>query len=68
MSPCEKLLVNDGELLGPRDATMYTSIVGALQYLTLTRPNLSFSENHVCQFLHVPTMVHWERVERIHGT
>jgi hypothetical protein len=48
MSPYDKLLVNDGELLGPRDATMYRSIVGALQYLMLTHPDLSFSVNRVC--------------------
>jgi hypothetical protein len=65
MSPYEKLLANNGELMGPRDATMYRSIVGALQYLTLTRLNLSFFKNHVCQFLHVATLVHWERVKRI---
>jgi hypothetical protein len=39
-----------------KDATMFRSIVGGLQYLTLTRPdNLSFAVNKVCQFLHAPT-------------
>jgi hypothetical protein len=51
MVPGEKLLVSNGELLGPRDATQYQSVVGALQYLTLTQPDLSFA---VCQFLHNP--------------
>jgi hypothetical protein len=36
MSPGEKTLVNDGKTLGPRDATLYRTIIGALQYLTLT--------------------------------
>jgi hypothetical protein len=36
MIPGEKLLVTDRELLGPKDATQYRSVVGALQYLTLT--------------------------------
>jgi hypothetical protein len=65
MSSCEKLLTSDGNLLGPKDVTQYRSNVGALQHLTLTHPNLSFSVNRVCQFLHNPTTVHWECVKRI---
>lgn len=61
----EKLSVTSGRSLGPKDSTRYRSIVGALQYLTLTHPDLSFSVNKVCQFLHSPTMVHWEAVKRI---
>jgi hypothetical protein len=45
--------------------TQYRSIVGALQYLTLTRPDISFAVNKVCQFLHSPTTVHWTVVKRI---
>jgi hypothetical protein len=41
------------------------SVVGALQYLTLTRLDLSFSVNKVCQFLHAPTTLHWMAVKRI---
>jgi hypothetical protein len=55
MVPGEKLLINDGKPLGSQDATRYRSVVGALQYLTLTRPDLSFAMNRVCQFLHSPT-------------
>jgi histone deacetylase 1/2 len=35
LSSSEKLIVTEGELLGPEDTTRYVSIVGALQYLTL---------------------------------
>ena len=37
----------------------------ALQYLTLTRPDISFSVNKVCQYLHAPTTTHWTAVKRI---
>jgi histone deacetylase 1/2 len=65
LSTSEKLSAFEGNLLGPRDATNYRSIVGALQYLTLTRPDLSFPVNKVCQYLHAPTDVHWSAVKRI---
>jgi hypothetical protein len=65
MASTDKLSVHDGGLLGPKDATEYRSIVLALQYLTLTRPDISFAVNKVCQFLHKPTMVHWSAVKRI---
>jgi histone deacetylase 1/2 len=64
-STSEKLSAFEGNLLGPRDATNYRSILGALQYLTLTRPDLSFPVNKVCQYLHAPTDVHWSAVKRI---
>ena len=65
LSTSEKLSAQDGELLGPADVTRFRSIVGALQYLTLTRPDISFSVNKVCQFLHSPTTLHWPTVKRI---
>lgn len=43
----------------------YRSLVGALQYLTWTRPNLSFTVNLVCQFMHSPTLSHFQAVKRI---
>jgi histone deacetylase 1/2 len=45
--------------------TCYRSVVGALQYLTLTRPDISFSVNKVCPYLHAPTTTHWSTVKRI---
>jgi histone deacetylase 1/2 len=47
LSTSEKLSLYEGSLLGPDDATRYRSIVGALQYLTLTRPDIAFSVNKV---------------------
>ena len=65
MVTSEKLSRLDGTVLSPGDATQYRSVVGALQYLTLTRPDISFSVNKVCQFLQSPTDVHWTAVKRI---
>jgi hypothetical protein len=65
LSSVEKLSLEDGTPLGPEDSTRYRSIVGALQYLTLTRLDISYAINKVCQFLHATTMVHWCAVKRI---
>lgn len=43
MSTFEKLSAHVGEYLGPQDATSYRSIVGGLQYLTLTLDKQSLS-------------------------
>ena len=47
------------------DPSFYHSIVGALQYLTLTRPNLSFYVNYVSQFLQSPSLASMKMVRRI---
>ncbi|CAL8990582.1 unnamed protein product, partial [Prunus brigantina] len=56
-------LDNSGMLLS--DPTFYRSTVGALQYLTWTRPDLSFAVNLVCQHLHQPRTNHLGAVKRI---
>ncbi|XP_031097164.1 uncharacterized protein LOC116001426 [Ipomoea triloba] len=45
--------------------TQYRRIVGALQYLTITRPDLSYSDNRLCQFMHSPTEEHWGLLKRV---
>jgi histone deacetylase 1/2 len=65
MATSEKLSLTDGDPLGAKDSTKYRSMVGALQYFTLTRPDICFAVNKVCQFLHAPTTVHWSSVKRI---
>jgi len=47
------------------DATRFRQIVGALQYLTFTRPDICFAVNRVCKFMHAPTDSHWAAVKRI---
>ena len=47
------------------DPTFFRSIVGGLQYATVTRPEISYSVNKVCQFLSAPLEDHWKAVKRI---
>jgi hypothetical protein len=65
MVTSEKLSAYSGDLLSPEEVIKYRSVVRALQYLTHTRPDLSYPINKVCQYLHSPTTVHWTAVKRI---
>jgi hypothetical protein len=58
LSTSKKLSTHVGELQGPNDATSYRSLVGGLQYLTMSRPDLSCCINKGCQYLHAPTMLY----------
>jgi hypothetical protein len=57
LTPASKLSAHEGDPLGPDDAPRYQILVGSLQNLTLTCPDISFSVNKVCQYLHAPTTV-----------
>ena len=65
MSATDRLSAFDGDPLSPDDATEYRSLVGGLQYLTITRPDVSYAVNRVCRFLHAPRTSHWSAVKRI---
>lgn len=45
------------------DVTLYRSTVRALQYLSITRPDISFTVNKLSQFMHRPTNIHWQSVK-----
>uniref|UniRef100_A0A2N9HY44 CCHC-type domain-containing protein n=1 Tax=Fagus sylvatica TaxID=28930 RepID=A0A2N9HY44_FAGSY len=47
------------------DVHAYRSLVGALHYLTFTRPDLSFAVHQVCQFMQAPTDIHLTAAKRI---
>lgn len=63
MAPNTSLSRFDGDPFP--DPHLYRSIVGALQYATLTRLDISYAVNKVSQFMHSPSTVHWGAVKRI---
>lgn len=58
-----KLSATDGQLFS--DPTLYRSLAGALQYLTFTRPDLSYAVQQVCLFMHEPRDPHFAFMKRI---
>ncbi|KAL1206830.1 Retrovirus-related Pol polyprotein from transposon RE1 [Cardamine amara subsp. amara] len=58
-------LVKAGINLGDPDAKEYRAVVGSLQYLSFTRPDIDFTVNRLSQFIHCPTTAHWEAVKRV---
>ena len=60
MVPNVKLVPGQGESL--RDPRRYRRLVGKLNYLTITRPDISFLVSVVSQFLQSPCYSHWDVV------
>jgi len=63
MNPNAKLLARQGELLS--DPEKYRRLFGKLNYLTVTRPDISFAVSVVSQFLNSPFVDHLNAVTRI---
>lgn len=63
MLPSLKLTKDGGKPL--ENLTIYRSTIGALQYLTLTRPDIAFSFNKLSQFLKNPTDLHWDACKHL---
>ncbi|KAM0996393.1 hypothetical protein ACFX2C_006406 [Malus domestica] len=61
--PYTRLLKDDGDPYN--NPMLYRSVVGALQYLTFTRPDIAFSVHQVCQFMQTPMNAHFTAVKRI---
>ncbi|KAJ9560019.1 hypothetical protein OSB04_005179 [Centaurea solstitialis] len=59
----EVLTLEDGT---PKvDPTPYRKLVGSLQYLAFTRPDISFAVNKLAQFMHQPSQTHWQALKRL---
>ncbi|GJU97327.1 ribonuclease H-like domain-containing protein [Tanacetum coccineum] len=68
-NPCRTPIDTDSKL-GPDgdlvfDPTFYCSLAGALQYLTFTRPNITYAVQQVCLFMHDPRKPHFATLKRI---
>lgn len=48
-----------------KDVTHFRSLVGGLQYLTITRPDIAFSVTKVAQSMNSPTIATWRALKRI---
>ena len=57
------LMLNSGSSLF--DPTEYRQVVGSLQYLLITRPDIAFAVNKLSQYMHCPTTEHWSFVKRL---
>ncbi|XP_016164047.1 uncharacterized protein LOC107606504 [Arachis ipaensis] len=47
------------------DAKLYRIVVGTLQYLCITRPDISFAVSKISQFMQCPLLAHWKVVKRL---
>ncbi|XP_016185165.1 uncharacterized protein LOC107626777 [Arachis ipaensis] len=47
------------------EPALYHSVVGSLQYLTITRPELAYVVSKLSQFMQDPLESHWKLVKRI---
>lgn len=47
------------------DPSLYRKVIGSLQYLSLTRPDVAFTVNKLAQFMHLPSSSHWAALKRL---
>ncbi|XP_019181951.1 PREDICTED: uncharacterized protein LOC109177096 [Ipomoea nil] len=47
------------------DPMPYRQLVGSLMYLLITRPDLGYAVNRLCQFMHAPTQENWVALKRV---
>ncbi|GJT66043.1 ribonuclease H-like domain-containing protein [Tanacetum coccineum] len=65
-----RTLVDSEAKLGPdevpvQDPTLYHNLAGGLQYLTFTRPDLSYAVQQICLYMHDPREPYFAALKRI---
>ncbi|XP_019093206.1 PREDICTED: uncharacterized protein LOC109129428 [Camelina sativa] len=63
MAASPKLLLYSGTRLS--DPSQFRMVVGSLQYLAFTRPDISYDVNRLSQFMHRSTTDHWQAAKRV---
>ena len=63
MATTPKLSLKSGTALS--DPTEYRTVIGSLQYLAFTRPDIAYAVNKLSQFMYCPTDLHWQATKRI---
>ena len=58
-----KLTLQSGTPL--EDGSQYRSVVGSLQYMAFTRPDISYAVTRLSQFMHKPTIDHCQAAKRV---
>lgn len=63
MATSHYLTKSSGDVIS--NSSQYISMIGALQYVTLTRPDIAFSINKLRQFLSAPIKEHLQACKRL---
>nr|GEY92436.1 ribonuclease H-like domain-containing protein [Tanacetum cinerariifolium] len=68
-NPC-RTPIDTEKKLGPEgspitDPTLYRSLAGSLQYLTFTRPDLSYAVQQLCLYMHDPREPHLNAMKHV---
>ncbi|PKU60143.1 Retrovirus-related Pol polyprotein from transposon TNT 1-94 [Dendrobium catenatum] len=60
-----KMSLDDKAMTAFENPEFYRHLVGSLQYLTITRPDLAYAVNKLCQFMHSPLCHHFHALKHL---
>ncbi|XP_071728797.1 uncharacterized mitochondrial protein AtMg00810-like [Rutidosis leptorrhynchoides] len=53
------------EATSSTNSTAFRRVVGKLQYLAMTQPDIAYATNKLSQFMHNPSDDHWNAIKRL---